>query len=339
MRPTSIIFLFISLVVMFTGWFICRNAEAKAAEEQIQLFDSAINAEKDYVNTFEFGQGEIYNKIELVVGDADVYIYGGYSEAKMDLINFSDGSYRMTTANRNINVDTTIDLMSIIKFWESGFSFRGLRNYLHKSDVDATASKRVVVYLPSDSDVNIINITVGTGNVYVSNLDTSVDVNVNIKHGNATLTSFFTTSAFVADIDTGDIYVRDVRINTFEATIRTEGNITAEGCDFGKLNVVGKNSGVSLGVLPAFPDCTMNLSARHGSISLYDEKKGSEYRHEAAAGGSALITVSTGDIIIYRMPDDYVSSGVVDMDAPMTDAAQGDTPGQPSDSSQPAPQQ
>ncbi len=313
MKPTSIIFLVVSLFVILTGWLVCRDAEDRAAKEDVQLFDSAINAEKEYVNTFEFAQGEIYNKIELVVGDADVYIYGGYSEAKMEIINFSDGSYRMTTANRNINVDTTIDLMAIVKFWESGFSFRGLRNYFRNSDVDKAAVKRVVLYLPSDSDVNIINVTVGTGNVYVSNLDTKIDVNLKINRGNATLTSFYTSSSLIADIDTGDIYMRDVATNIFEASIRSEGNITAEGFQFGSVNIVGKSTGVSLGILPEAPDFTMNLSARHGGITLFGESRGHEYRNEATSHSSAMITVSTGDIIISRMPEGYVSGGVVDM--------------------------
>lgn len=315
MKPTSIIFLLISLVIILSGWLVCRNAEAKAEEEEIQLFDSAINADDDSVNTFVFEAGEIYNKIEIVVDDADIFLYGGYPESKMELINFSDGSYRMTTANRNITVDTTIDIMSIIKFWESGFSFRGLRNYLHRTDVSEEASKRIVLYLPSDSDVNIINITLGKGNVYASNFDTSIDVNLNIKEGNAVLSSFRTTSSLVAEIDSGDIYMKDVKTGIFEATIKTEGNITAENYDFGSVNIIGKTTSVSLGLVYDAGDFTMNLSARHGIVDLFGESRGHEYRDEAAAGGTAMITVSSGNIIIKRMPENHIDTNRPDTGA------------------------
>ena len=277
---------------------MCNSAEATATAEGIQIFDSVISADKNAISRVSFDPEEIYNKIELVADDADVYINGGYSEPYMELINFRDGSYRSTTANRTITVDTTIDLSSIIRFWESGFSFRGLRNYLHRSETSEGAPKRINVYLPTDGDINIINITLDSGNVYVSNFNTSIDINVKIGEGDATFSTFSTTSSVTAEIETGNLYFRDVRTGKLEALL-SEGDITAENFAFNDINISGSKTNVSMKIVPDTPDFGMNLSARHGSIILFGESCGKNYAHDIpGAAIHALITVSSGDILI-----------------------------------------
>lgn len=299
MKPTSIIFLVVSLVIILVGWIICGAAESSAEADGVQIFDSTITSDKNTVNTVTFGSEDIYNKIEIVADDADVYIYGGYSEPYMELVNFKDGSYRMTMTNRIINVDTTIDLMSVIKFWESGFSFRGLRNYLHRSDSAAEASRRINLYLPSDGDVNVINVTLDSGSVYVSNFETQIDVNLTLGKGNAVFTSFITDSQISAEINSGDIYLRDVESGIFRA-VMYDGDITAQNFKFRDVNIVGSTTSVSLLLMADMGDFTMNLSARHGNINLFGESRGHELRQESNTSASALVTVTSGDIIIER---------------------------------------
>lgn len=299
MKPTSIIFLVVSLVIILVGWLVCSAAESSAKSEGVQIFDSTVDSDKNSVNTVTFGTEDIYHKIDIVADDADVYIYGGYTDPYMELVNFRDGSYRMTTANRIINIDTTIDLMSVVKFWESGFSFRGLRNYMHRSDSAAAAQRRINVYLPSDGDINVINVTLDSGSVYVSNFDTQIDISLNLRKGNAVFTSFKTTSQISAEIGSGDIYLRNVESEIMRA-VMYDGDITAESFKFRDVNIVGSTTSVSLTLTPDMGDFTANLSARHGSIKLFGESRGHEFRQESQAAAGALITVTSGDIIIER---------------------------------------
>ena len=245
MKPTSIIFLLVSLIIIMTGMLICHSAEVQAEEEGIQLFDTVVSEDNELVTEIPFGKDEVYNKIELVAGDANVYIYGGFSEPLIRLVNFEDGSFRQTTANRNITIDTTIDIMSIIRFWESGFSFRGLRNYLHSFGKESKAEKSIYIYLPSDNDINIVNITLDKGSVEVSNFDTPIDFNIKIKEGDVKFTDFKTTSQVSADMDEGSLYFRDAYVGILDAVL-ADGNITAEEFAFGKVTVNGRTSSVSL---------------------------------------------------------------------------------------------
>ncbi len=297
MKPTSIIFIFISLAIILSGWLVCNAAEGRAADENIHIFDSVTNESQDAVNTINLGADSVYNKIDLVADSADVYIYGGYSEPYIELINFRTGSYRMTTANRNITVDTTIDLISVVKFWESGFSFRGLRNYFHKDSGEADRAKRINLYIPSDSDINVINVTLGEGNVNFSNFDTSVDVTLKLGAGSAAFTSFKTTSTVSADLQAGNLYFRDAAVGTLEAQM-IAGDVTADGFEFGNINIIGSKSNVSMAVRPTCTDFEMSLSARYGGITVLGENRGTEYTAPSQSGKRAIITVSSGSIII-----------------------------------------
>ena len=298
MKPTSIIFLLISLIIVLTGWLICRSAEARAASDGVEIFSSTVDDDEGIKHTETFGSEEVYNKIEITVDEADIYIFGGYPTSSMDIINFEEGSYRMTTSNRNITIDTTIDLMSIIRFWDSGFSFHGLRDYVRRGGMKSEASKRINLLLPSDSDVNIIKIKLGRGNVYVNNFDTTIDVELELKEGNASFSEFRTTSQISANIDKGSLYMQDVKVGVLD-TVLADGDITADRFEFDSVNIVGGETSVSLGTVPDIGAFNMNLSARHGNISLYGENKGGECSSEVGGTSRALITVSSGDIVFH----------------------------------------
>lgn len=300
MKPTSIIFILVSLIVILVGWLVCRSAETTAAADGVDLFASSIDENEDLKNDVSFSDDEIYNKFELVVSEADVYVYGGYPVPHMELYNFDDGSYRMTTANRSVTVDTTIDLMSVVKFWESGFSFHGFRDYFRRGGKATTeSSKRINLYLPSDSDVNVIKITLDRGSVYVSNFDTALDITIDIGTGNALISDFKTSSQISAEIDEGSLYMQNVTAGMFDALL-TSGDITAESFSFGSLNISGGETNVSLGLVSDIPDFNMNLSARHGDITLYGEDVGSNYTDEVYGDARAFVTVTSGDIIISK---------------------------------------
>lgn len=303
MKPTSIIFILISLIIILVGWLVCRSAETTAAADGVELFSSVADENEDMKSEFDFDTDEVYNKFELVVSEADVYIYGGYPIPHMELYNFDEGAYRMTTANRSVTVDTTLDVMSILKFWESGFSFHGFRDYFHNGGKTTESAKRINLYLPTDSEVNVVNVKVDKGNVYVSNFDTKLDVSLDIGTGNALIAEFRTTSQVSVEIDEGSLYMKDVSVGMFDA-ILTDGDITADTFTFGSVNVSGSETNVSLALTPEMPDFNMNLSARHGDITLYDEAVGNNYTHEINGDSRALITVTSGNIIISKIADE-----------------------------------
>lgn len=302
MKPTSIIFILLSLIIILVGWLVCSSAEAEAAEDGIEIFDQALDEDDNSVYTFEFGTDEIYNKIELIIDEADIYIYGGFAEPYMELINFNEGSYMMTSANRSISVSTSFDIMSIIQFWESGFTFSGLRNYVRRGLSDEVIiTKRINIYLPTDGDVNIINIELDEGNVYVMNLDTEIDITASLGTGNLVLDSVSTTSYVNAEIEYGSLYLSDVTLNTLTALLE-RGDINAENLEFDTLNITGTSSSIYISTTNDLDFYDLYLSARGGAISIDGTEHGTSYTKESgmSSGGSVIITTSLGDIIFEK---------------------------------------
>ena len=310
MKPTSIIFLLISLIVILVGWLTFRSAETRAEADGVQIFASAVDNENNTVKSVAFGADEVFNKFELVVDEADIIILGGSPTPALELVNFEEGSYRMTTSNRSVTVDTTIDLMSIVRFWESGFKFRGLRDYFHGGN--EKAEKQIRLYLPSDSEVNVIKVTLGKGNVSVANFDTQIDVEVNIKEGSAVFATFETTSMVTAELGDGSLYMTDASVGKLSAVI-SDGNVNVNRFKFGELDISGDSMNVSIGLLPDMDGFSAHLAARRGDIMVFGESKGSEYSYEADTGKRAIITAPSGDIVIYEsepLPESEDTGGV-----------------------------
>ncbi len=300
MKPTSMIFIVVALIIILCGWLTCKNAEERALEEGIEIFNQTLDSDDNTVNTVLFGEGEIYNKLEFVIDEADVYIYGGTAEPYIELYNFDEGTYTLTTSNRNIAVNTMIDFMSVIKFWESGFSFNGLRNYVKRGISDEVlVSKKINVYLPTDGDLNVINININKGNVYMANFDTSIDVSVTLGEGNAVFTSVNTTSYIKTDITKGSLYLNDVSVDSLEAAMKA-GDINAVNFSFNNVSVTGAATNVSITTPAVLEFYDMHLSARNGTVSISGEDYGDSYNFEssAVADATVLITVTEGNIIV-----------------------------------------
>ncbi|MCD7776514.1 MAG: DUF4097 domain-containing protein [Firmicutes bacterium] len=299
MKPTSIIFILLSLIIILVGWLVCSSAEAQATEDGIEIFDSAIDEDNNSVYTFEFGTEDVYNKIELIIDEADIYIYGGFAEPYMELVNFDEGSYMMTSSNRSISVSTSFDIMSIIEFWDSGFSFSGLRNYVRRGFSDEVViTKRINIYLPTDGDVNVINIELDEGSVYVMNLDTDIDITATLGDGNMVLDSVSTTSYISAEIANGSLYLSDVTTHTLSAILE-KGDVNAENFSFTVINITGASSSVYISSACDLDFYDIYLSARGGEIKIDDEALGASYTSESGSSDSqVIITTSSGDIIL-----------------------------------------
>ncbi len=300
MKPTSIIFIIISIAVILLGNNLCKDALVRAENEGIDIFGESVDENNNTVNTVNFGAEEIYNKLELVLDQADVYIYGGFSEPYMELINFEDGSYAMTTINRNITVNTSLDIMSMIKFWESGFSFDGLRGYLReKEQTEEVMEKRVNIYLPTDGDINVINVTLDKGSVNVSNLATAVDLTVTVGEGDAVFTSVDTTSYIKAELKKGDLYLNGVTVHSLTASM-TDGDVNAESFYFNNISVTGVKTNVSVSTPNVLDFFDTYLSARQGKITVNETDYGTQYDKESSSANEAtvIITVTEGNIIM-----------------------------------------
>ena len=78
------------------------------------------------VNTVDLTESEI-SKIELIVSDAEINIIGRSEKACIEFVNFRENYYNLSAANRVLSFSEIPDITSMLKFWENGFTFKGMR--------------------------------------------------------------------------------------------------------------------------------------------------------------------------------------------------------------------
>ena len=76
MKPTSVIFIIVSVLIICLGVLLCITANSMAADMGIPIFAQTGDAENNYTTTEVFESEEL-KKIILNFSDVKINIYGG----------------------------------------------------------------------------------------------------------------------------------------------------------------------------------------------------------------------------------------------------------------------
>ena len=207
MKPTSIIFLIISVLLIIAGFITVGVAGHMGASEGIVLNDSA----EDATEIYEYEKDNI-GKIIVNVEDADINIIGGAAKSYVELINFFDGTYDLTSTNRVLTVRDSIDMTDIEGVASLAMNFKGLRgvvNYMKSRGLEKTVN----IYLTDAYPINVANCTIGTGNVTVKSNKNPTDYIMNIGTGTAELTDVYTTSKLETVIGEGGVTLDNCQVS------------------------------------------------------------------------------------------------------------------------------
>ena len=82
-----------------------------------------------------------------------------------------------------LSFDEIPDVKSMLKFWENGFSFKGMRYIFNfNNTVDESRDKVINVYLTSDKDIKIFDIKSDNLTLNLSGMTTGTDYNITTKN-------------------------------------------------------------------------------------------------------------------------------------------------------------
>ena len=231
MRPTSVIFLIISILVACLGVMLCLGAVSMAEENGEELFATVKQEDGNYVITKYFGlaEGEDSDpssnkndtkKMELVFQNVDVTIKGGSDINKIEFYNFTDGmfSYK-TSVGGALTVEDLTGLMKMISFGTSGINFKGFRNLLFYREY-SKLDRKVIIYISNDSNVNNIKCSVKNGNITVENMERPCDFTLSAEEGDMDISGVYKTSSLTVSAGKGSVTVRDSSL--YELSITSE---------------------------------------------------------------------------------------------------------------------
>lgn len=213
MKPTSIIFLIVSVALIVGGIITCAVAKDIAVTDGYVLFNDAEGG--SYVR-HDFNSADI-TKIELTVTDAEINVYGGAEESYIEFFHFRDGLYSLSSTGNTITLDEIPDLKSLLSF-QGGFSFSGMRYFLRLGNT-VSGPKKVNIYLSADSAIKIISMAGDNCTVYAEKLGIRADLTI-IADKSITLSGkdLRTSSAITLDAPTVSVNMEDCSVNELHLT-------------------------------------------------------------------------------------------------------------------------
>ncbi len=227
MKPTSIVSLIIAVLLVILGLVTCIIAQNMANANGEFLFSE--DREDGLVNTVDLTDSEI-SKIELIVSNATINIIGKSDKSCIEFVNFRDNYYNLSVANRVLSFSEIPDITSMLKFWENGFSFKGMRYILSfgkNTQQDADTEKKINLYIGSDMEIKIFEIKADTCLLNIESMTSATDYNITVENAEVTTTGFKTTSNFNINSKSDAEPAKSVTLNMSTALLANL-NINAE---------------------------------------------------------------------------------------------------------------
>jgi hypothetical protein len=134
-KPTSIVSLIIAVLITIVGLVTCIIAQNMAKANGEQLF--ADRTDGNTTITKEFDPKNL-ERISITFSSGKVNIYGNCddrgsehysSTCKLEIVNIAETDFVLNKANTKLEFNETLSL-DRLKFWENGFTFKGMRYIL-----------------------------------------------------------------------------------------------------------------------------------------------------------------------------------------------------------------
>lgn len=288
MRPTSVVFLILSVILIAGGVVTCVSAQKIAEANAIELFAHEFDENLNGIETHEFDDVNT-NKITLNLKDVNVNIIGNAEATYIKLTNFSKNTFEYSISNKNLTVDDSLNLYSLFQFTAGGLDFNGLRHFIYY-DKFKDKQKSVDVYINKQQDIKQFDISVGSGIITVSNIPKQADFLIKVGDGEVNISNMKIISTISVKIDTGDFNINTVSMSGAIDAVIDNGNVYA--------NI--KNSNYR----------GYRLSAENGIIDFFGEPKSNVFNLEPIKETTSLnADVKNGNI--YITPNIEVESNVI----------------------------
>lgn len=230
MKPVSIVFLIISVFLIVVGVITCSVGMVQAKAQGIQLYDTK-NENDEIVHTYDFSSDDI-GKIEINAGDADVKIVCGADSNKIEIKNFSSTKYVCQVENKALVMQAGMNILSLTDLAQGEIRFKGFRYYVNDLFSSKTlGTKSVTVYVTDTFDIKVFDINVGAGDVEIVNSNCDADYSVTVDSGDVSLSDIETSSSVAVKIkNSGDITLDGViakTVNAYASDGGFEGEVSA----------------------------------------------------------------------------------------------------------------
>ncbi len=284
MKPTSVIFLIVSILLACVGFLLCMTATSLATEQGIGLFAQVGDDDDNYVATETFTEEEL-KKIVVKVSDVQVNIIGGAEESKIELVNFMNNSYQIQAGRSTLQISDNSGISGIVDIDNFKINFHGFRDYLHYI-FDYIAGKPqkeqiLNIYLTDSADLVNFNITVGDGDITISHMQSDCDYKIIMANGVVDIEDVETDSSIqIESTESSNIELNNVKTDELRImSPESECFIDISSTTFSRAMYVEAKSGdiVYDRVEDDFAGLDVKFEALGNTISVYGENYSDTY--------------------------------------------------------------
>ncbi len=307
MKPASVVSLIVAVVLVILGFVGCYVAKNMADKNGESLFTEEVDG--NAIRAVDLTENDI-SKISLIADHVTVNIIGGCDKLEQDspdyrtsssieFINFPDNYYSLNVSNRVLSFDEIPDIASMLKFWENGFSFKGMRYLLNFDRKPDTTKERIInVYLCEGREIKIFDIQAKACTLSISDMTTATDYHLVTDEVTLNVANLLAASTMSINTDTAPA-------KTVTVTMKTNACLNSFKINAEELNLNAENFRASnsvdltcktgtIAIRSALPSAETNLDLRSdsGVITVDGKEVYSPYTH--AATDAALVKIKTG---------------------------------------------
>ena len=214
MKPTSIIFIIVSVLLACVGVLLMVTASNMADTQGISLFTQTGDSDNNFTASYEIDDENI-KKLSIDVSNVTVNVYGNAKQSKIELVNFPEGTFDLTTGKTTMTLADKTDISNIVDLDNLKINFNGFRDYLHYFQYK-DKEKTVNVYFSDECSVTIFSLSTA-GDVTLEDLNNNCDYRVKVGKGNVSVTNLTTNSSLtVNSTDDSNITLNTVEANDIE---------------------------------------------------------------------------------------------------------------------------
>lgn len=198
-------------VIIIAGIIVCAVGGAQAKKDNFMLFPEVVDGESVY--KYDFSSDEV-SRINISVEDAEITFTRGGSNSYIEIRNFNSNYYKFSTENNLISFTEVTDVMSMFKFWEGGFSFKGMR-YIFRFDTNSEERKLVCVNLADGVEVPSVSLSAENGTISLADISLASEVTLNLGTASANMENFSLDGTVAISSDGGNLTVSSSSFDKF----------------------------------------------------------------------------------------------------------------------------
>lgn len=279
MKPTSIIFIILSAILIFTGIVLCLVGGGMAKSEDTQLLCDRVDENGDAVSENDLLEYNI-TAYSINMKNVNVNIIGKSTKTYIEFKNINRVTYDFTVSNHKLNLSTInpFNPASLVKIRENGLGFDGLRHYLFLNKYK-NKTPEVNIYLSPEQTVTDIKVRVTDGNITIKDMTANCTYDVGAKNGTVKFEETDTNQNISAKAVGGDFIYDSANAKSLEFEVENghadfkttkQYNYTID-CEHGKIYIDNENVGESFaGVYPE----TKQSGDKAQEVTLPDSVRG-----------------------------------------------------------------